>query len=118
MKRTPTAKLPGTTPAARGYSDDPRYTRGAWPKLSRVMRGHNPVCQKILNVGMYKNEQCHNASTLVHHLVSPKERPDLFLVPSNLVCLCENCHPPTEGTPDWVAGKDYVATVLPKWRVS
>ncbi len=118
MLKTPTAKRPSGTPTADLHGGDPRYTTGAWPKLSRVMRGLNPICQKILNVGSYHGEQCHNASMLTHHLISPRQRPELFLRASNLVCLCLSCHPDTEGTPEWVEGKDYVKTELPKWRVA
>jgi 5-methylcytosine-specific restriction endonuclease McrA len=104
--------------AMRKYNGDKKYTVGAWPKLSNVMRRLNPVCQRIPNAGLYKaGEQCHSPSSLVHHLISPRQRPELFLVPSNLVCLCEQCHPDAEGTPDWVEGKDYVKTELPKWGV-
>jgi len=117
MNKTPTAKLPGGTPTAQQHGGDPKYTTGPWPKLSRVLRALNPVCQRILNVGSYHNEQCHNASQLTHHLIAPQQRPDLFLQASNLVCLCLSCHPDTEGTPGWVEGKDYVATVLPKWGI-
>ncbi len=102
--------------ARRRYDpNDKFYKSGPWPKLSQVMRRLNPVCQRILNAGLYKNEQCHNASALTHHIVSPKQRPELALVPANLICLCEHCHPTEQGTPGWVVGKDYVATVLPHW---
>jgi len=105
----------------RKYNGDKRYTTGAWPKLSRVMRGLNPICQRIIVSNLYGTEQCHSPATLVHHIVSPRQRPDLFLVPSNLICLCDQCHPDAEGTPNWKEwdGKtgDFVPTVLPKWRV-
>jgi 5-methylcytosine-specific restriction endonuclease McrA len=117
MLKTPTAKMPGGTPTADLHFGDKRYVQGAWPKLSRVMRRLNPVCQRILNVGSYRNEQCHNAAALVHHLIAPQERPELFLQPTNLVALCFSCHPDTPGTPNWVVGKDYVETELPKWRI-
>lgn len=105
--------------ARRKYDpNDKRYKTTAWKRLSQVMRRLNPICQRIPATGLYKpGEQCHAPAALVHHIISPRQRPDLFLVPSNLICSCEQCHPDTEGTPDWVVGKDYVATVLPNWNV-
>jgi hypothetical protein len=122
MQRTPTAQLPGATPTARAADDniDAQYKQGplgaAWISTSKLMRRLNPVCQKIVNDGLYRNEQCHNPAALVHHLVSPRQDPKLFLVASNLVALCAHCHPPDDGTPWWKVGVDYVATNLPQWR--
>jgi hypothetical protein len=122
MLRTPTAKPPCATPQARPADDniDLQYKQGPlgrmWIRLSKLMRDLNPVCQKIPNTGLYKpGEQCHNRATLVHHLVSPRVDPTLFLVASNLVCLCNSCHPPDDGTPWWKVGVDYVETKLPRW---
>src|ERR1700722_11491747 len=117
MLKTPTAQAPGGTPIAKEHGGDPKYATGPWPKVSRLMRRLNPVCQRILNVGSYHSERCHNASILTHHLIAPQQRPDLFLVASNLVCLCLSCHPDTEGTPDWKPNVDYVPTELPKWNI-
>jgi hypothetical protein len=72
---------------------------------------HNPRCQRIVD-----GKQCWHGAALVHHRISPRERPDLFLSPfdengfSQLIALCRDCHPNSEGTPDWVEGKDYVRT--------
>lgn len=121
MLKTPTAKVPGGTPTARQNGGDPRYQSTAWKRLSQVMRRLNPVCQRILNVGGYKNEQCHNPAALVHHYHGAISRPDLFFTASNLIAICFSCHVDTDGTdgvngaPLWVEGKDYVATVLPRW---
>jgi hypothetical protein len=106
--------------ARRRYDpNDKRYKTTAWKKLSLVMRGNNPICQRIPNAGLYKpGEQCHAPATMCHHIVSPRVRPDLFLVASNLICLCDQCHNDSEGTEGiWEVGRDYVPTQLPNWRV-
>jgi hypothetical protein len=55
--------------------------------------------------------RCLNASTDVHHLISPRVDPSLFMSPLNVCALCKDCHPAgVAGTPDWCEGKDYVAT--------
>jgi hypothetical protein len=30
-----------------------------------------------------------------------------FVDPANVLALCETCHTPEEGTPHWIAGRDY-----------
>lgn len=123
MKRSPRLKTPGTLTAvlADRYRKSlplaKRYASAAWEKLSACMRRHNPICQRILNEGSYRNEQCHNASVLAHHLLGTRSRPDLFFVSSNLVCLCLQCHPDTDGTPQWAEGVDYVKTIIPERRI-
>ena len=84
------------------------YTLARWRKFERIMLNRNPVCQRIGPDG----KQCRNAATLGHHLVSPRQRLDLFLVYDNVLALCANCHPPTEGTPDWIVDRDYVPSVI------
>jgi hypothetical protein len=83
-----------------------RYTREPWTSFRRMMLGRNPMCQRIQKDG----EQCRQPARVVHHLWSPRVRPDLFVDPKNIVCLCFNDHPPDEGTPWWRAGVEYVAT--------
>jgi hypothetical protein len=130
MLKTPTARQPSSTPTAKGTHDgDPKYTTGAWPKVSRKVRSDNPICQKILNVGLYKNEQCHNASQLVHHRHGAIAYPELFLSVydkdgvSNLIALCLNCHVDTDGTDgtngtdNWIEGVHFVRTEYREWRV-
>jgi hypothetical protein len=115
--------------AMRKYNGDKRYSTGAFPKLSRVVRARNPICQKIVNAGLYRNEQCHSPSVLVHHYHSPRTRPDLFLSVydengvSNLIALCAQCHCDSDGTdgengaPLWVEGVDFVRTEFKQWQV-
>jgi hypothetical protein len=71
----------------------------------------NAQCQRLIN-----GKRCWNGSTLVHHRISPRVRPDLFSAVfdengiSNLIALCRDCHPNTEGTPEWREGIDFVRT--------
>ena len=97
----------------RGYdrqraANDPvrkLYNR-AWDKLAGFLKARNPQCQRLIG-----GIQCQHGSYAVHHLISPTQRPDLFTTMSNLVCLCQYCHPGgTAGTPDWRPGADYVPT--------
>lgn len=82
------------------------YAREPWTSFRAVMLGQNPFCQRIQKDG----KQCRNAATLVHHLISPRLRRDLFVDPANAVCLCDRCHPTDEGTPHWRPGVDYIPT--------
>lgn len=84
---------------------DRLYHTVRWFKTRHLMLSNNPVCQRLHN-----GVQCRNGATLVHHLLSPRQRPDLFVVPDNLVALCVNCHPSDEGTPHWREGVDFVPT--------
>jgi hypothetical protein len=89
------------------------YSRAPWPAFRLLMLGQNPICQRIQRDG----KQCRNAATLVHHLLSPRVRPDLFVDPGNVACLCEHCHPTEEGTPHWRSGVDYIPTQFKPPRV-
>jgi hypothetical protein len=114
MKSPPSAVANQVREPRVRFGVDQRYRTPAWTWLSKVMRALNPVCQRLHLDGYGKLEQCRNPSGLVHHIISPKQDPSLFLVPSNLICLCEHDHDDSEGTPDWVAGVDFVETILPK----
>jgi len=84
---------------------DKLYGRAMWRKVFRPWFLHrHPVCQRLI-----KGERCREPATTVHHLISPRMRVDLLLVPNNCVALCANCHPGgEEGTPLWAAGRDFV----------
>ena len=110
--RPPSGRSPESKAADRWRSkNDPIrrwYDTARWARFTVYMLDRNPMCQRI-----FKGEQCRNGATTVHHLLSPRQRPDLFLEPKNVVCLCAHCHPGgTEGTPEWVSGVDYVPTVI------
>jgi 5-methylcytosine-specific restriction enzyme A len=81
------------------------WYQGPWPKFSVFLRVRNPVCQRLI-----EGKQCTRASALVHHLISPRINLSLLLVPTNCVCLCRQCHPQDEGTPNWREGFDFIPT--------
>jgi hypothetical protein len=94
------------------------YNAPAWKGRSGIapaVKARNPVCQK-LKVVNGRRVQCLQPSFLVHHRLSPRVRPDLALSVydekgvSQLIALCDGCHPEIEGTPDWVEGVDFVRT--------
>ena len=124
MNRCPRAAAPKSNRAAadRLRQDDPvmrRYHSTAWLKLSRMVRDLNPMCQRIRRDGLYndKGEPCRNPSTLVHHLISPRTDPTRFLRLENVLALCAECHPPTEGSPNWREGSDYIPSKYPSHKV-
>jgi len=83
---------------------EPRY---GWETFRTVLMSHgNVICQRILN-----GVRCTELVAIFHHLISPRVRPDLFTVPKNVVGVCRACHPPTEGSPDWKPGVDFVETI-------
>jgi hypothetical protein len=66
----------------------------------------NVMCQRLED-----GEQCNRFKDLYHHLISPRTRPDLMLDPKNVIGLCRQHHPDTDGTPEWREGVDYIPTV-------
>jgi len=94
----------------RGANDPAtKFERGwDWRLVSQAFRRANPICQAIDD-----GNRCYAPAELVHHLISPNERPDLRIFWPNLVSLCANHHTPDEGD-----GKqyDYAPTTLPDGR--
>jgi len=95
------------------------YRTAIWLKFRTVMVNWNCICQRLVkNPLTGEAEQCHAPSVVCHHSISPRLRPDLFLEPKNIICLCQIHHPTTEGSPQgWAEGVDYVPTVLPKYHI-
>jgi hypothetical protein len=84
------------------------YDKAYWRRFERFVLARNQICQKIEN-----GVQCICGASIVHHLISPRARPDLFLDVRNVVALCERHHPGGEaGTPEWKEGRDFVASVI------
>src|SRR5579862_2111426 len=87
-----------------------RYRSRAWRSdrsgIALAVRTRNPICQK-LHCENGRLVRCHNASRLVHHVTGARLRPDLFLSvydetgKSNLIALCQGCHPSAEETNAW-----------------
>jgi 5-methylcytosine-specific restriction protein A len=82
------------------------YNSATWERFKTMLRGRgNVLCQRLIH-----GRQCMRPVEIFHHLASPREKPELMYSPGNVIGLCRQCHPPDEGTPWWVEGKDYVAT--------
>lgn len=99
---------------ARRFADDPirrRYFSRGYHKFRAVMLSYNPLCQRLIG-----GVVCSRAATVLHHVVDPSIREDLFLTPSNAICLCAKHHPAgVKGNPEhWVEGRDFSKTVVPK----
>jgi len=96
-----------TRDTVRKLYNDPRWRSGVQPRLI----AENGLCQRLVN-----GKRCINLAMLVHHRNSPRERPDLMFAVydengiSNLICLCRDCHPSSEGTPTWREGVDFTRT--------
>jgi hypothetical protein len=54
----------------------------------------NVICQRIVD-----GRQCRYEVEVWHHLISPKQRPDLMYSYTNVVAVCRQHHPVTEGEP-------------------
>jgi hypothetical protein len=83
------------------------YATARWLTFRMWLIGQNPICQKINHW-----VRCTRPSRLVHHIHSPRLRPDLFTSAENCICLCFDCHTPEAGTPSWVAGVDFEPTTF------
>jgi|GEM_PF-4013353 hypothetical protein len=99
--KPPTAQLPEIkTPIAkttnRAHDDSVRalYKTARWLKFAEMVKAYNPVCQRIVN-----GEQCHSAAKIIHHILSPKKCPSLFLDWRNVVGVCTEHHPDSSGEP-------------------
>lgn len=53
---------------------------------------------------------CKERAVLVHHYVSPRQRPELAFAFSNLVALCARCH---SAYHYWLSGRSAFSTVEP-----
>jgi 5-methylcytosine-specific restriction protein A len=85
------------------------YVTARWRRFRAALRLQgNILCQAV-----HDGVRCSTLAVEYHHIVSPRERPELFLVASNVVGLCRACHDKKAGTPHWLVGIDYIATI---WR--
>lgn len=93
-----------TGPRFKRASD--AYQTVRWRNFSKLVRSCNPICQTI-HVG----EQCHNASTLLHHIFTVQEFPQWqfsIYTPDgrqNIVALCDHCHNPSLTTGNFAPTK-------------
>lgn len=67
----------------------------AWRRFRLAFAGWgNVICQRIEH-----GERCRRPVEIYHHIVSPHEKPSLMYEPTNVVGVCRQHHPPTEGEP-------------------
>ena len=85
----PTINKPKPKPSYRKKQRQSLYNNKQWKALSQFMRMENPICQRC-------NE---HLTEDVHHILSPfeqgishNEAMIRLLDPSNLICLCRECH--------------------------
>jgi 5-methylcytosine-specific restriction protein A len=86
---------------------DRMYRLAPWVHFRKWFLSMNPACQRLVN-----GKPCNHPAIIVHHLISPRVAPQLFLVASNCAALCRKHHPNDDGTPWWVAGVDFVKTAI------
>jgi len=74
------------------------YQTPRWKVFRQWFLRLNPQCQRIID-GM----RCEQIADTVHHLLSPRQRPELFLDADNVKAVCREHHHHGEG-----AGPDEV----------
>ncbi|MCC5465554.1 HNH endonuclease [Pelosinus baikalensis] len=63
------------------------YRSTIWrSKRKEILKRDNNECQRCKSNGRYSKADC------VHHIKFLKDRPDLALVDSNLLSVCDICH--------------------------
>jgi hypothetical protein len=86
------------------------YNHTAWRRFKASLSGNgNVLCQRIEN-----GRRCNRLVEIWHHIISPKVRPDLMYTASNVVGVCRQHHPTTEGEPPENLGRlaeIYIPTV-------
>ena len=69
------------------------YNCAAWKRFKESCTGAgNILCQRIVD-----GQQCRYPAEIWHHILSPRQRPDLMYSYSNVVGVCRQHHPVTEG---------------------
>jgi hypothetical protein len=89
-----------------------RYNSAAWRRFRAAILAHNVICQAYVEHPTTQlAEQCHAPATEIHHLKSPRTRPDKMFTVSNVVVLCKAHHHKGQGEPDGERDpKKYVPT--------
>jgi hypothetical protein len=78
------------------------YNRTFWIRFRDWFIRHHPVCQRVID-----GARCLQPATVVHHMLSPRDRPDLFISEENCRAVCAPHHPTGQGaTPDQVYATD------------
>src|ERR1700730_14328179 len=78
---------------ARHSTTESRMYNVVWDRLKTMVwnRG-NEICQRIVD-----GKQCRTPVEIFHHLISPRENSRLMYDWRNIVGVCRQHHPPTEG---------------------
>lgn len=67
----------------------------AWRKFSEAFFGNgNGQCQRLVD-----GKRCNRAVEILHHIISPRENAGLMYTPTNVVGVCRQHHPPSQGEP-------------------
>jgi 5-methylcytosine-specific restriction enzyme A len=68
----------------RGYN-------GQWQKVRNIKISNDPLCEQCINHGIDE------IATIVHHIKSIEDAPELRLRYDNLMSLCTQCHEEIHG---------------------
>ena len=69
------------------------YHSAAWlHKREAILRRDGYLCQECRRYGRKDRDGLPVRATLVHHVIEYEDAPELGLVDSNLVSLCDGCH--------------------------
>jgi len=68
------------------------YLHPRWKKFRQWFLRLNPVCQRVID-----GVRCERIADTVHHLLSPRQRPDLFIDATNVKAVCRAHHHHGEG---------------------
>lgn len=76
-----------------GKEADPFYKGKPWRRAREAaLERDHWICQDCLAAKRRGERKKPPTATIVHHIISRKERPDLELALDNLISLCEACH--------------------------
>jgi hypothetical protein len=79
------------------------YQSARWRKFRAWILNRSPMCARLV-----RGEACRYPATIIHHLIDPAFRPDLFVTASNVCPTCALHHPAgVKGTPEWKPYVDY-----------
>lgn len=70
------------------YEESKLRSKGVWTEKSKQIREDaNYICEVCKDKGIYNYRDLS-----VHHIEKLRDRPDLLIEDTNLICLCKNCH--------------------------
>ena len=70
------------------YEESKLRSKGVWTEKSKQIREDaNYMCEVCKDKGIYNYRD-----VSVHHIEKLRDRPDLLIEDTNLICLCKDCH--------------------------